>query len=232
MNYRHRLAQATYWQLRLLYKYNIILIAFVVALIYGTLLTAFPILQIDYVIIPLILGDPTMLGFIFIGVIVLFEKAENTLPALQVTPMQTNNYLWSKALALLVPAIICSVSIAIAAYGIRMNYFLLIITVTLSSLIFTFIGIVGVSRVKTFNQYILIIPLFLTPTVLPFFNFYGATNWLIWYLVPTHSTLDLLLMAVYDFNIGIAILHVLYLLAWVFLSYHLAKKAYENKLTS
>lgn len=232
MNRAYLFVQATKWQLRLLFKYNILTIALAVAIIYASLLAALPVLKINDVIIPLLLSDPTMLGFIFIGVIVLFEKSENTLQALQVTPMSADLYLWSKALALLVPAIVCTIGIAIAAYGLNVNYALLLITIGLASLIFTFLGIVGVSKVSSFNQYILIIPLFLTPTVLPFLNFYGFTNTNWWYLIPIQSILDLLEISTGRISFWMVTIHIAYLTIWVHISFLLAKRSYQKNICS
>ena len=220
----------TKWQLQLLVKYNIITVAVVIALLYVFLLRIFPSIRIDLVVIPLIFSDPSMYGFIFIGAIILFEKSDNTLPALVVTPMRQWEFLWAKAVALLIPALIAGFAIAIAAWGFDFKFLPLLIAISLSSVLFTFIGFFGVSKVKTFNQYMIIIPLFLAPTAVPLINYFELVNWPVLYIIPTQSALDIFSYTRTGTNYLAFILNVLYLLVWISGSYFMAARAYNKTL--
>lgn len=210
----------TNWQLRLLLKYQIITVASVITVLYILLLAFLPILKMNEISIVIIFSDPSMLGFIFIGAIILFEKSENTISGQFVTPMKIELYIWSKALALLVPTLIMSTGIAYFAWKTDFRLIPFILTASILSLMFTFLGIVGVSRVKNFNQYILIIPLFLFPTILPLLNFYQILDWKILHVIPTHSALVLLkescTYAEFSFT---TILHFLWLVLSMIISY-------------
>lgn len=209
----------SFWQLRLLIKYQIITAATVITAFYILLLVFLPTLRINEVSIVIIFSDPSMLGFIFIGAIILFEKSENTSSAQFVTPMRVDMYLWSKASSLLVPTLLMSTGIAYAAWGFNFRLLLFLITVSLSSQMFTFLGIVGVSRVKSFNQYMLIIPLFLSPTILPLLNFYQITDWNFLYFIPTQSVLNLLMQSrSAEFSLT-SFLHIGWLCLWIVISY-------------
>jgi len=187
-------------------------------------------LQFDKVFISMIFTDPTMLGFIFIGAMILFEKGDNTLVAQVVTPMTTNNYIWSKALALLLPALIASLAMILAARGTHFRLLPFLTSVILSSLIFTFIGVAGAIKVRTLNQYIILLPLFLAPAALPLINFYHITRLTVLWIIPTQSSLYLLDQAVSGFFNFREIFNILYLVLWTFLTYSYAKYNFEKTL--
>jgi fluoroquinolone transport system permease protein len=225
-----KMLRFTWWQVRLLAKYQILTIALIIAVIYLLVLYFFKILHDDLVTSLFVFLDPTAIGFIFIGAIILFEKGDNTLDAQIITPMETRHYLWSKAIALLLPAIVCSSGIVFAAHGFDFNYFSFYISLILTSLIFTFLGIAGVIRVKTFNQYMVLIPLFTAPTSLPLLNFLGLTDWKWLYLIPTQSTLDLFIFSLGRNHYRIELFDIAYLGLWTWLSYYFARKSFEKKM--
>lgn len=225
-----RILHYSLWQLRLLTRYQIILTAFVIAAAYILAFKLVPFIQIDQVLIFLIFSDPTLLGFIFIGAMILFEESDQTLPAQVITPLRSSEFLWAKALALLVPALICSFSMMIAGKGTQFRVILFILNIGLSSLIFTFLGIVGVMHVKTFNQYLIIIPLFLAPTSLPLLNFFDLTDLNILYIIPTQSTLYLFEQTLKTPDHVKELACIFYLALWVYLSYRFAKTSFEKKM--
>lgn len=225
-----RLLRFTGWQIRLLAKYQILTVAFAIAAIYIALLLFLPFMHNEVITTFFVFMDPTGMGFIFIGVIILFEKGDNTLDAQVITPMETKHYLWSKALALLIPAIICSTAIAISTQGFHFRPVPFYLSLIFSSLIFTFLGIAGVIRVKTFNQYMIIIPLFLGPTFLPALNFFGLTDWKLLYIIPTQSTLNLFASSFSNQTHWTEILDIAYLGLWTYLSYYFARKEFEKKM--
>ncbi len=221
-----RFITITKWQFRLLIKYHILTIAILIALVYMVVLLAIPELRSEEISLVILFSDPTMLGFIFIGAILLFEKSENTLDAQVVTPMKPGTYLWSKALALMIPALILSLGIAFSAYGVHFRIFPVIFAVGFASLIFTFLGLVGVSRVKSFNQYMLIIPLFLAPTALPLLHFYHLVHWRVLFVIPTQSVLNLLALSRKGIFVPENIADIAWLGFWLIISYQWAKKSY------
>ncbi|MFO7658767.1 MAG: ABC transporter permease [Bacteroidales bacterium] len=177
------------WDLRFTIRYNILTVAIVITVLYTLIIKLIPGADMPEVVASLIFSDPVMLGFIFIGAMVLFEKDANTLQALAITPVKPWQYLWSKAISLTLIALFCSFGIAIIAQGTDVNFLWLFFTVTLTSLLFIFIGFIGVTRVKTFNQYIILIPMFMLPTVLPLADFYSLYHTPFFYLIPTQGSL-------------------------------------------
>ncbi|MBN2609919.1 MAG: ABC transporter permease [Bacteroidales bacterium] len=223
-----KLLKTIIWDLKFAIRYNIVTVAVVITALYTIIIKLVPGADIPEVVASLIFSDPTMLGFIFTGAMVLFEKDANTLQALAITPVKPWQYLWSKAVSLTLIALFCSFGITIIARGINANFLWLSLSVTLSSFLFIFIGFIGVSRVKTFNQYIILIPLFMLPTVLPLADFYGLYHTSLFYLIPTQGSL-LLFKAAFKTATCFEIVYSLVILTLsVTVAYILAEKHYTK----
>jgi fluoroquinolone transport system permease protein len=177
------------WDFVLLVKYGILPVAIGIGLLYIALIHIFNLSP--NIIIFLIFNDPTALGFIFVGVMVLFEKQSGTTSALVVTPLRPWQYLLSKSIILTIPAIFISVAMVFAA-GATISYLYVIISVALTSVLFLLLGFIGAQRVKSFNQYILIIPIFIAPLSIPLVSFFRLLETPFMWIIPTHSTLVML----------------------------------------
>lgn len=217
----------------LIVRNRILAAAAVVTALYVLIIQVLPDESFNMVLTMLILSDPVMLGFMFTGAMVLFEKSSNTFQALSVTPVRPREYLLSKGLTLTVVALAASMVMAVS--GLRLDFHFLYLTaaVVFSSLLFIYIGFIGVSRVKTFNQYFVVIPICMIPTCLPFLNYFGATDTLVWYAIPTQASL-ILFTAAFEgtggTGAGEMIYALIYLPASVLLSYRLALRAYLKML--
>ncbi|MCG6189679.1 fluoroquinolone export ABC transporter permease subunit [Maribellus maritimus] len=176
------------WDLKIQARNQIITVALIIAAVYTAIFFLLGLRGNDKILIALIFSDPTFMGFIFTGVLVLFEKSSNTLQALVVTPVKSWQYFYSKAISLTIISLIVCFAMIFASHGFRFNYFYFLSATFLSSLLFIFLGFIGVAKIKTFNQYIIVIPLFIAPFSLPYLNFFGLTNspWL--YLFPTQAS--------------------------------------------
>ncbi len=212
------------WDLLFAVRYQIVTVALVVTLLYTLILKLVPGAGITEVLVTLLFTDPTMLGFIFIGAMVLFEKDANTLQAITVTPIKPWQYLWSKAVSLSLISLFCGTVMAIVGHGWDIDYVYLVFALLLSSLLFIFIGFIGVARVRTFNQYMVIIPLFMFPAVFPLADFYGIFHSLLVYLIPTRGSLILFEAAFEKGSMGNIIYGFGILLLSVAISYMYARK--------
>ena len=110
----------------------------------------------------LVFSDTSILGFFFIGGMVLLEKGQKTLESLFVTPLRIWDYLISKIISLTLLALLTSFAIMIFSFGASFNPIPLLIGVTFSSAFFTLLGLLASSRIKTLNGYLLISPLYVT----------------------------------------------------------------------
>ncbi|MDG4830723.1 hypothetical protein O7627_15620 [Solwaraspora sp. WMMD1047] len=224
------LRRAVWWDLRLLTRYQVATVAVAVTAAYVLVFRAIPAARTDAVAVLLVFSDPTMIGFLFIGVLVLFERGANTLQAVVVTPLSSGQYLWSKAIALTTVAVPCGLAMAVASHGAAVNPALLVAGVALSSVLFVFVGFVAVARVRSVNEYLLIVPVFLVPAVLPILDTVGLVESPLFYLFPTHASLVLLAAAVTTRPGWEQLYGVLYLSAAVAGAFGWAKRSFEGRI--
>ncbi|MEL6135035.1 MAG: ABC transporter permease, partial [Bacteroidota bacterium] len=158
------LANTIKWDLLIQNKYQIINVLFAVTGLYLLLLWLVPALRFDELLILLVFFDPSMLGLTFIGALVLFEKGDNTLEALVVTPIKLWQYLWSKALSLTIMAVLSGILIAGMGHGWgQIDYSLFIPGVALTSILYALMGLGLVANVQTLNGYLIKVALLTIP---------------------------------------------------------------------
>ncbi len=225
-----RLFRTIGWDLLLQLRYQIITVAIVITAAYTLVFKLLAKDGFDEVLVVIIFSDPVMIGFIFIGALVLFEKGSGTIDALIVTPLRKTEYLLSKVISLGLIATVCSLVMAIAGHGWRLNYFLFLYGTVFTSSIFTLAGFIGVSRVKSMNQFVIIIPFFMIPFILPLLNFFKLTSSWILYLIPTQSFLDLLWASFHEVPAGRIIFAMIYLPIWLGLLYYFALRAFDRNI--
>lgn len=121
----------------------------------------------------IILSDPAVLGYFFIGGIWLLEKEEGLHSYTAIAPLKNSEYVLSKIISL---GFVSTFS-AIIITGITMSWVNLLVltgTVFLSSCFFTLIGLLLATLAKTVNSYLMIsVPpalLLLSPSVLSLFG--------------------------------------------------------------
>jgi fluoroquinolone transport system permease protein len=101
----------------------------------------------------ILLNDTAVLGNVFVGALVLLEKQQNILQSLFITPLKLSTYLWSKVISLTLIALIVSSLIGFVPGGMLKNWIAMLSAVTLSSVLFTFLGLGVSARVRTLNEY-------------------------------------------------------------------------------
>ncbi len=221
-----RLVRTIFWDLRLEWQYQIITVATIVTALYVLVFLNIP-GEFKQILVIIIFSDPALLGFTFIGGLVLFEKSAGTLQALVITPLRIWQYLWAKTISLTLIALPCCLAMAWAGHGWEIQYLYFLSGVVLTSCLFVLVGFVGVARVKTLNQYLMIFPFFLTPFFLPLLNFFEVTDTLWFYIIPSQASLILLKAG---FSVGIAsaeiIYAMVYLLICIGLAYYFARFSY------
>jgi fluoroquinolone transport system permease protein len=176
----------------LINKNKIPAISLVVTAIYVGVFKALATLgTIDKFLVLVIFNDPALLGFLFVGVMVLFEKNENTLQALAVTPIRISNYILSKSISLTVVSLVCCFAMVIAGYGLEFNFIHFAFGTVLTTFIFSMLGFIAVAGQSSFNKYILRalgIILFMT---LPFLGYFELAPRIWFVLFPTQPAIDL-----------------------------------------
>ena len=226
----HQLTTAIRWDLLRQFRYNIIYAALLVTLIYILILLNLPDGPYrEKMLVFLIFNDPAALGMLFIGSLFLFERSENTLPALWVTPLSVQHYVLSKTLTLSAIATLSALAMGLGGYGWNFRYVFFVSAIGLTASLFTLLGMAAVVSCKNFNQYLLRMAGILVPTALPFLNFFEITHTFWWYLLPSQASLLLLEAAFVPIEGWQAVYSFLYLGVWNVVAFRLAVHNLTNR---
>lgn len=101
----------------------------------------------------MIYSDPAALGLFFMGAIILLEKSENVINALVISPVKVSEYIVSKVLSLSIISAIVALFLAIVAG--HDNILIIILTVVVTSAIFTLLGIIIGANATSLNKYLI-----------------------------------------------------------------------------
>ncbi|MCK9205984.1 MAG: ABC transporter permease [Salinivirgaceae bacterium] len=222
--------QSLKWDAFLIYKYGIVAVALAIAFLYSAVFLFLNTQGMEKMIALLIFTDPVMYGFLFTAVMLLFEKDSNTHQVLAITPLSSKKYLLSKVFVFTALALVTSSFIILAAYPTNFHAIIFVLAVCLSSSLFIFIGIIGVSFVQNFNQFILIIPLVLAPVCFPFLDYFDWFHSWMLYVIPSQACLILFAGSVSSVSTWKLVYAILYLTLWNVLAYHWALKSYQKRI--
>jgi fluoroquinolone transport system permease protein len=221
------------WEFTLLYRYKIIHISLLSILLYFLSTQAVQSLQDQTLVHSVLLFfDPAVIGIVFVGALVLFEKSENVLQALVITPMKTNDYLLSKVISLTILSIISAsvfMTLMVIFNKSEINVFYLTIGIILTSVMLILLGFILVSRVQNINGYMLGMLIgFLGLTFPPLLDLFGLFENPIFYIWPTQASFILLegvfnsaSLEIWEITYGIV-----YQILWIGIFYYFAKKAF------
>jgi fluoroquinolone transport system permease protein len=200
----------------------------IMGLLYILILLNIPINIREEAAVGIIFMDTSVLGLIFVGALVLFEKQQGVLQSMAVTPLKLNTYIFSKTLSLTFLSTVISSVIWIFSLWSFKGYGFILSGVILSSVVFTIFGLGFSSGVKSFNQYlarIFIGSLIFSFPVLPFIIF-PEMIWLI--IFPTNAALDLFLQVSAESFSIIQVFDILILVIWIFIMLLFARKQFKK----
>jgi len=218
------------WDFVLVAKYGIVSIASVIACIYCISLLLIDTTGLENIVTVLIFSDPVMYGFLFTAIMILFEKDANIHQALAISPISASQYIWSKTIVFTTIALVYSTAIVLATQPQYFNPLAFFLGVTLSSTLFIFIGIIGASFVKNFNQFILLMPIVLAPVCLPFLDFFTIYQSPVFYGIPTQACLLLFKGSMIQIEIWQFVYAIIYLSVCNILCYNLALRFYKKRI--
>ena len=220
--------------LRLLSRNNIISISILVTAIYIAVFYWLKALEnAEKILVLVIFNDPALIGFLFAGVIVLFEKNENTLQALSVSPLSKAGFILSKSVALTLVATICCFAMAFAGVGTDFNFFHFGMASILTTLMFSFFGFMIIAGESTFNRFILKSVGLLIFLSLPFLGYFGLASrqWFLW--IPSQPAIDLFQLSLSKYTSSGIIWYAYTALSfWVVLSFYLSRKMIQKSFNS
>ncbi len=165
---------------------------------------------------PIVLfSDPVMVGFYFVGGIVLLEKKQRVHAGLFTTPLTLIEYILAKTISLLALATLSSVLITLGAWGLAVNWAPLLGGVMLSSALFTLIGLAVVGYSRSLNHYLMLSAGVMTVTVIPLLHHFGVLHSNLFYLLPTKASLILLDSSLLSTHWGYQLYGMVFLLLWM-----------------
>lgn len=147
-------------------------------------------------------SDPSALGLIFAGGIVLLERDQGIHDSLFVTPIRLLEYLLAKAVSLSLLSLTAAWAIHFFSLGAPMSPFHFSFGVLLTSGFFTLLSIGVVVRSQSINGFILLSQLYALPFTLPLLGLFGVGDTLIYRVFPTEGSLLLLKTAYEHISLG------------------------------
>jgi fluoroquinolone transport system permease protein len=201
------------------------LIYFIITLIYLAILFNVPKENRYFMSMFLILTDTSMLGIIFIGALVLLEKQQNVQQALCITPLRTEKYIISKTLSLTLLSFIMSSLLLFLPNKFHSGFWIVLIAIVLTSILFTLFGIGISAKAKTINGYMAGIMAGSMGALLPIIPYVVLDRpfWLT--IFPINATIDLLWN---DDSAAIRIVSsIIMLVLWSFLAFKFSLQQYR-----
>lgn len=223
-----RLVSAIKYDLCLQFRHGFYYAYLIVCIAYIVIVRVLPPDIRRYALVVTLLTDPSILGFTFLGGIIFLEKGQQTLEGLFITPLRPGEYLWSKAVSLTVLALLSGLLITVASVGLSFNFFWFFLGISLTSLLFVFLGFTLVSFTNTINGYLLSSPIYYILAVLPLLDFFGIYQSPLFYIIPTQSSLTLINGAFSAEPFAELVLSVVFLLGFNFLGYHGARRCFNK----
>lgn len=220
-----RLRNLILGEFRFVFKYGIVALYIIFAVVYLCILAAIPQSARKVTASILILTDPAAMGLFFMGAVVLLEKSQRVESSLGVSPIKISEYIIAKLVPLMV--IGTAVSCIMGLFAGLENLLLMMIGVAFSSILFSLCGLFVGAKIQTLNGFMIAtVPfeiLLCGPSILYLF---GLLNSEFWILHPGVAALKLICGEVKLWYVTIPIL-----LLWSIPAYLLCKKAVNQSFS-
>jgi fluoroquinolone transport system permease protein len=179
------------------------------------------------------LGAISGTTWMFVGSLVLLERADNVLAGLWVTPLRLNEYFLSKTISLSALAVAESAALTLLGYGVHLHWPLLLLGLIAMSVVYNLAGLAIVARHVEVTD-------FLIPSVavlgvaqinfLDYFEVVPAPWRYVFYLWPTQGPLLLLEAAFYPVAWGELVYAVVASTAFIVAFWCWARRAFRRHL--
>ena len=213
------------------FKQGFYLVYILLTIIYVVILSKVP-FEWKSTVLPLVLfSDPSMVGFFFIGALVMLEKVQGVLQYVVATPLRSLEYLMAKALSLTILAVVVTVMITISTYDQPLNWLLLITGVALSSFFFVLYGFLVAVRCTTLNQYFIKMVPYMLLIVLPCFSLIEFPYYQLFYIFPSVAGIRLVYGAFNGLEANAVIGFTVYLLIANYAQLYFVEKIFDRLAT-
>ncbi len=223
------------WEFLLLYRYRLIHISILTIVLSFLTIQAVESFQGQGQINSIFLFfDPAIIGIMFVGALVLFEKSEHVLQALVITPMNTDDYILSKVISLTILSVISATIFMVLLMifsEISVNVFYFASGIILTSAMMILIGFILASGVQNINGYLLGMAIgFIGLMFPPLLHLFGIIENPIFYIWPTQASFILFDGISGSLKLWEAIYGIGYQVCWIVLLYYVAKKAFYKHI--
>ena len=209
------------------YRQGFYLVYLLITFVYLAIISKLPQGDVKaYGVMLIVFSDPSMIGFFFIGGIVMLEKVQGIIKYLGVTPLNSMEYLASKSVSLSIVSLFAALIITKVNYSGDLNVVILIVGVFLSAIFFTLFGFLVASRARTINQYFIRMVPFLLFLVLPCFSLLIKPNMIVFDIFPSVAGLRIIQGAFFGIPLWQLILDVSLLLFGTVIVGILSKRAF------
>lgn len=223
-----RMAGAIAYDIKLQHRHGFYYAYLVISLFYIVLLRLLPASSREMADVLLTFTDPSMLGFFFIGGLVLLEKGQDIHNTLFVTPYKPEEYMLSKTLSLTLLSMISSYLIHVSQFGFSTNPLLFMTGVFLTSVFFTLTGMGVAFRCRSLNGFFFLSTLVTFVFMLPIMDFLNIWSTPIYYILPTQGSF-LLLRSAFEPVPWLQILYAVLLLAsWGVLAFLWTRYSFQK----
>lgn len=198
-----------------------------ISIVYIVLLSFIPRIYSEIALPYIIFTDPSVIGFFFIGGILMLEKVQGVLDYTLVTPLSLLEYLSAKTLSLSLLSITTSLIISFFA-SISFNPVILLISVLLVSSFFTLVGFTVAIKCNNLNQYFVKMVPYLLFLILPCISITGYGDMWLTRILPGVAGLRLILGAFNGINLEEFLLYGSNLIIFISITYYyIHKKIYS-----
>lgn len=216
------------FDIRFQWRHGIYIVYAFVCACYWTLLNFIPDKYLEKTVIVLTFSDPSALGLILAGGILLLERDQGVHAPLFVTPIRIRHYLFAKVASLSVISLITAWVIHTTSIGVPEFPFLFSAGVVLTSSLMTLLSIGVVVRYQTINGFILMSQVYALPLILPLLAFFDVWNIRLFQILPTEGTLLLLRSAFSPLSTEEILYAFFILIIWNYAIYSWAKLSYKK----
>jgi len=187
-----RTATAIFFDFRFQLRHGFYGVYVLICALYWLLLRWIPIDSKEEVTLLLTFSDPSAVGLILAGGIVLLEKDQGVHASLFATPLRLREYLLAKAISLSFLSLCAAWAIHAFSLGLPNHPILFSLGVLLTSSMITLLSIGAVVRTESINGFLLLSQLYALPLALPLLGFLGIGPPALYAIIPTYGSILLL----------------------------------------
>ena len=194
-----RLATAMQWDARLQVRYGLYIAGAFALVVWLILLLLIEEAWRPALVPSFLLLNVTVNTFYFVAALILFEKDENVLEGLVVSPLRGWEYMASKVVTLTALSFVENMAITLFAVGLDFNFGWLILGFVFMAFQFTLFGVVAVARYANINSFLLPSGVWMILLSLPPMALLDVVPKELFWVVPTMGPFVLLQEAVLPF---------------------------------